>query len=141
MTRTNVVSFLPFMVTIDVRVELALMTMNTTLCFGPFNTQESADSWSGEVHRLHKDVERREDTIADSVSDELGIPTAEFIRAYVTLPDSFQVGKDAREDGNLIPTHAPEIDARDMRIYALRAFASAVDYTLERLIQTPPLHS
>lgn len=139
MPSATVLSLLPFMVSIDVRVELALITMNTTLCFGPFNSQESADEWAGEVHRLHKDIERREEAEASGVMSALGIPTAEFVRAYVTLPDTIQVGKSGREVGNLIPVHTPEIDARDMRIYALYAFAGAIDYTLERLTKQSPL--
>lgn len=40
--------------------ELYLITMEVTLCFGPFNSLEAADEWRLALEREHKVIEERE---------------------------------------------------------------------------------
>ena len=123
----EMLSFNPYAATIDVSIELPLITMQVVLCFGPFNSIEKAEEWTGEVERLHRGIEVKEATICGDVFDATGFPTGAFIRSFIQGTDVIQVDQKARKEGNLIPINTSEIDARDMHIYALRAFEEATN--------------
>ncbi|OGZ06354.1 MAG: hypothetical protein A2845_00970 [Candidatus Lloydbacteria bacterium RIFCSPHIGHO2_01_FULL_49_22] len=123
----ELLSLKPYAATMEVSLELPLITMQVVLCFGPFNSLEKAEEWTGEVERLHRGIETEEVSKSGEVFDATGLPTGAFVRSYVHGTDIIQVGQSARKQGNLIPVNTPEVDARDLHIYALRAIEEATN--------------
>ncbi|GEM_PF-4623329 len=126
MSGANLFALCPYVVTADVSVELPLISMEVTLCFGPFNTLIAAEKWAGDVERLHKDIIAREDQTSNEIFDEIGIPTQGFIRSHIYGMDIVQSDQNARKPGMLIPVNTPDTDSRDMHLYALAAFQQAI---------------
>ncbi|HEY9585208.1 MAG: hypothetical protein A3D65_02365 [Candidatus Lloydbacteria bacterium RIFCSPHIGHO2_02_FULL_50_13] len=126
MAESTVVALRPYVVTVDVTTELYLITMDVTLCFGPFNTLEAANEWSLVLEREHKLIEVREAKEDTEAFGECGISTKPFFRAYVCGTDVIQVGADVRTKGGLILPSAAVIDAHQIRVYALRAHQEAI---------------
>lgn len=122
----ELLSLKPYSATIEVSLELPLITMQVLLCFGPFNSLEKAEEWTGEVERLHRVIETEEVSQGGEVFDATGIPTGAFVLSYVHGTDIIQIGHSARKPGNLIPVSTAETDARDLHIYALRAIEDAI---------------
>ena len=128
MSGDNLVALRPYVVTIDVSVELPLISMEVTLCFGPFNALVAAEHWAGDVERLHKDITAREDQLSNDIFDETGLPTQAFIRSQIHGIDIIQSDQNTRKPGMLIPVNTAEVDSRDMHLYALAAFQEAINF-------------
>ncbi len=137
MRSASILSFAPFIVILDATVEVPLLTISTTLCFGPFNSREDAEEWACEVERLHKRLQKSEETLSCAVLKETGFPTGAFMRAHMGTTDVILAGKEAREPGALIPQSTPEVAARDLGVYVLRAASQAASDTLAQLATKP----
>ncbi len=127
MPTSNIVSLNPYVVTVDVSLELHLITMEVTLCFGPFNSAEEAEEWCLTFEREHKVIEGREAHEDVEALKQSGIPTKPFLRAYVHGADIVQAGAEMRTNGGLIPQNTPIVDAHRVHVYALHAFQEAVN--------------
>ena len=127
MAESTVVALRPYVVTVDVTTELYLITMDVTLCFGPFNSVEEAEEWCLTFEREHKMIEGREAHEDIEAIAAMGIPTKPFLRAYVHGADIVQAGPEVRVKGALIPQNAPVVDAHQIHVYALHAFHEAVN--------------
>lgn len=131
MTTGAVLSFCPYVAMLDVTVELHLVTMEITLCFGPFNAECDARKWLDEVERVHKVIEGSEAEEDEDALDATGLPTAPFIRSYVHGSDIIIADQHARKPGELIPPGTPEHDARMLCVYALYGLEQAVGDAIE----------
>jgi len=65
----ELLSLKPYAATMEVSLELPLITMQVVLCFGPFNSLEKAEEWTGEVERLHRGIETEEVSKSGEVFD------------------------------------------------------------------------
>lgn len=126
MAKSNVLSLQPYVATVDVSLELSLITMEVTLCFGPFNSAEAAEEWCGALEREHKTIEGRQDGEDLEAIAATGIPTKPYLRAYVHGVDIIQPSLDARTRGGLIAPKDAVVDAHQIHVYALYAFQEAV---------------
>lgn len=126
MGANNVVALQPYVVTVDVSLELQLITMEVTLCFGPFNSIEGAEEWCRTLEREHKVIEGHEGGEDVEAIAGTGLSTKPFLRAYVHGADIIQAGAEMRAKGALIPQNDPRVDAHQIHVYALHAFQEAV---------------
>ena len=126
MTVNNVFELHPYAVAIDVCVELHLVSMEITLCFGPFNTHEAANKWCSAFEKEHKQIEGREVAEDAQAEKKTGVPTQPFLRTYVYGAGSFQAEGKARAKGELIPPKTPAVDAHQIHVYALCALQEAI---------------
>ena len=131
MTEASVLAFRPYVIMLDVGVELPLMTMQAVLAFGPFNSLKMAEVWASEVERLHKAIESKESECATAIAEDVGLPTGAFIRAYVSSVDIVQAPTSMRTTYGIIRPTTPEEDAREMHIYALKSFQAEIIRALQ----------
>ena len=125
-TKGKLIALRPFVVTADVVVELRLITMTCTLCFGPFNRREDADEWRAAFEQEHLQVKAKEGLegiYADWQSRSLPQP---YLTASLRGVDVIQAGAEAREKGALIPPSNPVVTAHQIHVCALRAFQEAI---------------
>ncbi len=130
MAESNVISLAPFVVTVDVLLELYLITMEITLCFGPFNSKEAAFEWSNVFEQEHKEIEVQED-LQEHRDEEMGLSSMSYVRAFVHGVDIIQGEVEAREKGVLIVPNQPIVDAHQVHLYALQGFQAAITDALE----------
>ena len=133
MAEGNVVAFRPFIVLVDVSLELCLITMEITLCFGPFNSKEAAEEWVNVFEVEHHEIEARE-AREDEKNNELVVLTTEpYLRAHVHGVDIIQPERGGHDKDALISPSAPIVDAHQVHIYALQGLREAINYTFEYL--------
>ena len=126
MSTDTVVLLRPYVVTADVSLELYLITMEVTLCFGPFNSSLAAREWCGTLEQEHWSIEAREELEDEQAEEASGILTKPFLRAYLHAVDIIQADAGMRAKGELIPPKDPIVDAHQIHVYALAAFQEAI---------------
>ncbi|OGZ06519.1 MAG: hypothetical protein A2942_04900 [Candidatus Lloydbacteria bacterium RIFCSPLOWO2_01_FULL_50_20] len=137
MTENNIVALQPYVVALDVAVEVPLVNMEVTLCFGPFDSLAAADEWRDRLEKEHDLIEIAEAVEnADPFAQE-EFPERQFLRAHVQGADVFQVEGRMRARGELIPPKTPVEDAHRIHVYALYALQEAVTAAFSFLNDDP----
>lgn len=132
MSEATILSLRPYVAMLDICVDLPLVTMQTVLAFGPFNTLTSALDWGNEVHHLHKEIESEAEKMDASLETFLlvGLTTRAFIDVRISTVDVLQTDKAGRHSRGLIPQSTAKEDAERMHMHALTAFEGAVAQAL-----------
>lgn len=136
MPSLNVVALNPFVAVVDVTIELFLVVMNITLCFGPFNTKNEAEEWC-DIFLVERKILEKSEAQVDEVNDELvNFLTEPYLRTYTGNPDIMQPKSGGRDKGALIPPKDPMTDAREIHTYALMWLEEAITDTFRHLHET-----
>ncbi|MDO8520565.1 MAG: hypothetical protein Q7S52_00435 [bacterium] len=126
MTESIVVAFRPYVVEVDVSLELYLMPLSATLRFGPFDTATAAEKWKDVLEREHKMIELREEHEDQEALKKIGVPTQPFLRARIQGTDIVQPKARARKKWALIAPGEPVVDAHQIHVHTLRAIQNAI---------------
>ncbi len=132
MPEATVFSLRPYVAMLDICIELPLVTMQTVLAFGPFNTLQSAQDWASEVERIHRQIEIASQNVDDSVATFMlvGFTTRAFVGARISNVDIIQTDTNGRHSRGLILPRTAREDAEEMHVHALRAFEGAIAQAL-----------
>ena len=129
----TVVSLVPFIATVPVCVELLLVTMEVTLCFGPFNSHEEGKNWVSQFELIRAELEAEDPITVEGVFAGAELSTRPFVDAHTYVCDVLEAGREARRADGVIPHGDPTIAAKNIHIYALRALSDAVAFGLEHV--------
>jgi hypothetical protein len=126
----QVIAIKPYIASVPVCVELLLVTMEITLCFGPFNSHEEGKHWVAAFELARADIEAVNAIAIEGTFVDATLSTRPFVDAYTYVCDVLEAGPDARKPDAVIPSGDPQTTAKHIRIFALRALEEAVAFGL-----------